>query len=276
MLSDKLRNRLSHLRRQTAAAGDVASPPPASAPAQLPVCFPEGSVRETAKGPIFAAEVSLRDVYADGARLREDYLAAFQRAAQLADEESLPGYLAPIVGADPSAAAFIDTETAGFHGRPLFLIGLAQFRKDEVILTQYFARDYAEEAGVLAQLAELLPRLELLISFNGKAFDWPFVRDRMVYHRVACETSFAHLDLLHPSRRRWRARLPNCKLQTLERYLCGRWRRGDIPGEEIPQRYHDFVRAGDARLIAPVFHHNRLDVITMIELLIALVRPAPS
>jgi uncharacterized protein YprB with RNaseH-like and TPR domain len=276
MLSEKLRNRLSQLHGQTAAAEDVASPALASAPAELPACFPEGSVRETAKGSIFAAEVSLKDIYADGERLGEDYLGAFRRAGQLAEEESLPAYLAPIVDVHPGAAAFIDTETAGFHGRPLFLIGLAQFREEEVFLTQYFARDYAEEAGVLAELAELLPRLELLISFNGKAFDWPFVRDRMIYHRVACETRFAHLDLLHPSRRRWRARLPNCKLQTLERYLCGRWRRGDIPGEEIPQRYHDFVRAGDARLIAPVFHHNRLDVITMIELLIALVSPAPS
>jgi uncharacterized protein YprB with RNaseH-like and TPR domain len=31
------------------------------------------------------------------------------------------------------------------------------------------------------------------------------------------------------------------------------------------------VHSQDPRLIAPVFHHNRLDLITMAELLIALV-----
>jgi hypothetical protein len=138
------------------------------------------------------------------------------------------------------------------------------------VLTQYFARDYAQEAALLAQFADLLPRVNLLVSFNGKAFDWPFIRDRMVYHRLRFHASFEHLDLLHLSRQRWRGQLPNCQLKTLERYLCGRWRNGDIPSHEIPQRYHSYVREQDARLIAPVFHHNRLDLITMIELLVAL------
>jgi len=31
------------------------------------------------------------------------------------------------------------------------------------------------------------------------------------------------------------------------------------------------VRGQDARLIAPIFHHNRLDLMAMMELLIALV-----
>jgi hypothetical protein len=239
-------------------------------------CFPEGGVCDTAHGRLFTCEVRLRDIYRGGVKLTKSYLSAFRTAASLETDE-LGRHLQALADADPETTALIDTETCGFHGRPLFLVGMVQYRGGYLTLSQYFARDYAEEAALLARLAEMVPEVRLLVSFNGKAFDWPFVRDRMVYHRLPCPQLNAHVDLLHPSRRRWRAVLPDCKLQTLERYLSGRWRSGDIAGAEIPQRYHDFVRRQDARLIAPIFHHNRMDLITMIELLVALVsRPAET
>ena len=63
-----------------------------------------------------------------------------------------------------------------------------------------------------------------------------------------------------------RRRTPNHRLQTLESFLCQRKRVGDVPGSEIPDVYHEFVRNGDARDIAAVFHHNRLDLLTMVQL----------
>jgi uncharacterized protein YprB with RNaseH-like and TPR domain len=233
--------------------------------------LPTAEARETPRGKVVVCEARLEDIHSNAPRLIRSYVDAFERAARLADEDLLPPFLEPLVCADPARAALIDTETAGLHGRPLFMVGLTRYHANDLVVTQYFARTYAEEAGLLHEFAGLLPDLDLLISFNGKAFDWPFLRDRMVYHRLSCDHLFAHLDLLHAARRRWRAHLPNCRLQTLERYLCGRWRGGDIPGDQIPQRYHDFVRQQDARLVAPIFHHNRLDLITMLELLAALV-----
>jgi hypothetical protein len=220
---------------------------------------------------VFACQVPLESIFADAARLTESYREAFRRARGLAKEGALLRHLAPLAEAEVEGTALIDTETAGWQGRPLFMIGLLRWAEGELVLTQYFARDYAQEAALLSQFAAVLPEIKLLVSFNGKAFDWPFVRDRMVYHRLQWEAEFAHLDLLHCSRSRWRSRLPNCRLQTLERYLCGRWRSGDVPSAEIPQRYHDFVREQEARLIAPIFHHNRLDLITMVEILVVLV-----
>ena len=274
MLSDRLKGHLSSLRRRQGSSDPVERGVAASLAgysADLSECFPEGAICETARGEIFACEVGLREIYADAPRLVQSYLGAFETARQLDTDNTLPSVLEPLSQADADTTVLIDTETTGLHGRPLFLIGLVRHRGRDLVVSQYFARNYAQEAGVLAKLAGLLPELALLISFNGKAFDWPFVRDRMTYHRLPCPASTAHLDLLHPSRRRWRAYLPNCKLTTLERYLCGRWRSGDIPGADIPQRYHDFVREQDARLIAPIFHHNRMDLITMVELLVALV-----
>jgi uncharacterized protein YprB with RNaseH-like and TPR domain len=219
---------------------------------------------------VFACEVPLTEIHSNAREVVEAYLGVFARAAEQVAVDGLPQHTQLLGKATPVTTALIDTETAGFHGRPLFLIGLARYDGEDLILTQYFARDYTQEAALLEQFAGVLSRTDLLISFNGKAFDWPFIRDRMVYHRLRSEPSFAHLDLLHPSRRRWRTQLPNCQLQTLERHLCGRWRRGDVPSHEIPERYHRYVREQDARFIAPVFHHNRLDLITMVELLVAL------
>jgi uncharacterized protein YprB with RNaseH-like and TPR domain len=281
MASDELKRRISLLHRglvtKRRPRGMGARRP--SVTSRLEEHLSGAGVCGTDRGSVLVCQVRLSDIYADADRLVQRYLDAFGWAARLVDDHALPRFLEPLARAHPDRAAFIDTETAGLHGRPLFMVGIARYGDDDVALTQYFARSYPEEAGLLHEFASVLGELDLLISFNGKAFDWPFMRDRMVYHRVACEHAFAHLDLLHPSRRRWRAHLPNCKLQTLERYLCGRWRSGDIPGDQIPQRYHDFVREGDPGLIAPVFHHNRLDLITMIELLSALVSgrpPTPS
>jgi uncharacterized protein YprB with RNaseH-like and TPR domain len=273
MVSEELKRRISLLQREdTSARGRHATGrKPSPTNSDLVSHFPEGSVCATERGDVFVCETPLGDVYSSSRRLRRRYLAVFKKARRLARRDQLPAFLDPLVESDAEGTVLVDTETVGFHGRPLFMIGMVRHIDDELVLTQYFARSYAEEAGILERFAALLPEVELLISFNGKAFDWPFVRDRMIYHRLACEPEFDHLDLLHPSRRRWRSELPNCKLQTLERYLCGRWRSGDIPGEEIPQRYHDFVREQDARLVAPIFHHNRLDLITMMELLIALL-----
>ena len=283
MLTEDLKRQLSGLRRgqpdpreAPVRARELAATTPRGGSSDLATCFPEGAFCATSHGEVFACRVPLSAVVSHAEQLTEWYRRAFLRARRLQEEETLPRFLGPMAEAEPESTVLIDTETTGFQGRPLFLIGLVQWGAEGLEVVQYFARDYAQEPALLAQLSGLLPETKLLVSFNGKAFDWPFVRDRMVYHRLSYTEEFTHLDLLHPSRRQWRARLPNCRLQTLERYLSGRYRSGDIPSAEIPQRYHDFVREQDARLISPIFHHNRLDLITMIEIMIALVATPPE
>lgn len=75
----------------------------------------------------------------------------------------------------------------------------------------------------------------------------------------------AHCDILHHARRKWRSRLPNCKLQTLELFLCGRQRTADIAGRDIPAAYHQYVRSKDAWPMRDVLHHNALDLATLLE-----------
>jgi uncharacterized protein YprB with RNaseH-like and TPR domain len=147
---------------------------------------------------------------------------------------------------------------------------------EDFVLRQYFARHYGEEAALIEAVAEACRGAEFLVTFNGKSYDAPFLRGRAVVHGVAVELPPRHLDLLHAARRRWREVLPDCRLQTLETWVCRRRRAGDVPSEEVPGLYHDYVRRGNAWRLVPVFHHNLLDVITMGEILRALFAPRPA
>jgi len=165
---------------------------------------------------------------------------------------------------------FLDLETTGLAGTPVFLIGTMECAADDFVLRQYFARDYSEESAILSLALERIGGKRLLVSFNGKSFDVPYVRLRAAVHGIPFARMPAHFDLLHEARRVWRRELPNCRLQTLESAVCRRSRYGDIPGHEIPEAYHAFVRTGDASEMIEVLHHNALDLITLADLMTRL------
>ena len=62
------------------------------------------------------------------------------------------------------------------------------------------------------------------------------------------------------------------RLQSLEVELLGLRRSGDIPGDEIPHVYFDWVRRRDARLMARVFEHNRQDIVSLAALAVFACR----
>jgi uncharacterized protein YprB with RNaseH-like and TPR domain len=72
--------------------------------------------------------------------------------------------------------------------------------------------------------------------------------------------------LLVHARRKWRGRFADNKLQTLETGALGITRTSDIPGHQIPEAYHEFVRSGCARQMHEILHHNRLDLLTLAAL----------
>jgi hypothetical protein len=172
-----------------------------------------------------------------------------------------------LIRAPAGSIVYLDLETTGLRSTPLFLVGLMYSEGDDLVLDQLFARDYTEEIAVLSFVSGMLQKRELLVTFNGNTFDVPFLVDRMTFHRLPVAIPRRHLDLLPVSRSMMKGRTPNHRLQTLERFVLGRKRTGDIPGSEIPGAYHEYVRTGDARRMAAVIHHNRLDLLSMMELI---------
>ena len=170
-----------------------------------------------------------------------------------------------------SRAIFIDTETTGLAGGTgtfIFMIGIGYFRGEHFHLWQFFARDYSEEMAMLYLADRLIQPFQYVVTFNGKQFDLPLLQTRYRLSRIdTLIHQLSHFDLIYPSRRIWRLRLENCRLSTLERSLLGVIRQGDVPGEEIPELYFDYLRSLNATLIARVFYHNAQDILSLVGLM---------
>ena len=167
---------------------------------------------------------------------------------------------------------FLDTETTGVQGGTgtcPFLIGLGFFRGDRFEVVQYFIRDFDEESSMLLALGKLLKQFDLIVTYNGKAFDLPLVENRCVLSRL--DRPFRHLshfDLLFTARRLWRASQGSCRLTALEGKLVGFERGPDIPGSMIPRAYFDYLRSSDASILKSVFSHNVYDVLSLAALMV--------
>ena len=173
-------------------------------------------------------------------------------------------------GEPRSGFAFLDLETTGLSATPLFLAGMLLERGGTLKAVQLLARDYSEERCLIGVLDGLLREAQVCITFNGKSFDLPYLRERAKYHRLPLESQPEQLDLLHHARRRWKHNLPDCRLLTLEWYILGRRRVGDVGGWEVPCIYHEFVHTKDATRLKGVLRHNLMDVLAMAELLVSL------
>lgn len=170
----------------------------------------------------------------------------------------------PACVADPRQWLFLDTETTGLMGGTgtyPFLVGIAWWDAGGLEVEQFFMREHSEEHSLLTALAERLAERRVLVTFNGKSFDWPLLETRYRMTRaIKPPAPSAHLDFLHPARTIWRLRLGSVRLAELEKHVLG-WNRGpDMISEMIPQIYFDYLRGGSPEPLVPIFHHNQMDL----------------
>jgi uncharacterized protein YprB with RNaseH-like and TPR domain len=188
--------------------------------------------------------------------------------------------LSLLAGCDsPGNLLFLDLETTGLAGGAgtyAFLVGCAWFDGATFRVRQLLLTTIAAERALLDAVTELADGSGTVVTYNGKSFDLPLIETRFLFHRM--DTPFAgvpHIDMLHPARQLWSDRggdsspVPRspgaggCRLSVLEQNLCGHLREFDVPGFEIPSRYFQYVRNGDARPLRAVLEHNRLDLLSL-------------
>ena len=182
------------------------------------------------------------------------------------DAEAL-GLLAPggcAEASDPRQWLFLDTETTGLMGGTgtyPFMVGIAWWDAVGLEVEQFFMRELSEEHALLLTLAERMAERPVLVTFNGKSFDWPLLETRYrMTRKIQSVAPRAHLDFLHPARNLWRARLGSVRLAELEKHILG-WHRGaDLISEMIPQFYFDYLRGGSPEPLVQVFLHNQMDL----------------
>src|SRR5579885_306022 len=163
----------------------------------------------------------------------------------------------------PHRWIFVDLETCGLHRETAlpFLIGLARWTDHGLEFEQLLARDYAEEPAILLEAASRLASFRVLVTYNGRHFDWPVLEAR---HRLLRAGDLPappfHLDLLPAARILWRAEIGSARLVAIERGILGLVRSDDIPGSLVAPLYRQFLREGDLNCLVPVINHNRDDL----------------
>jgi len=168
---------------------------------------------------------------------------------------------------DAGDLLFLDIETLGLFARPVILIGLGRLEQGSLTVRQYLLRSVGEEA---AALTALVPYLEAdgaaLVTFNGRAFDLPYIGERLTRHGIPADLALPHFDILYPARRRWGGTFGSCRLCALETGVLGIEREDDIPSRVVPEFYESYRRTNNPGPLVPVVEHNRQDIVSLARL----------
>lgn len=268
------------IRPLAKASSPVAGVPGSECGKPIPGILKLGEVVETTAGAHLRIRLPIDRLWSNGPQLvsgRQAYLHLRLAESRQAVEPTvvMEADFAALVAPMPERAMLLDLETCGLGGAALFLAGVLRQVEGVPTVELLMARNYAEEQAVLESLWQIVANQEVLVTFNGKSFDWPMVLDRSARYRMAPRVAgdaakLRHVDVLHHARRRWRRMLPDCRLQTLEQFVCRRRRSGDIAGNRIPAAYAEYVRTGFEREMEAVLYHNAMDLVTLLDVSLRL------
>jgi hypothetical protein len=166
----------------------------------------------------------------------------------------------------------MDIETKGLSNVPIILIGVAEIRGSRIVASQYFLRDYSEEANILEAYLTHLDEDSVHVTFNGKTFDLPFIKNRCRYNRIDADLNLPHLDLMYFAKNLWSEELPNCQLQTIEKEIFGIERVDDVPGQYIPGYWDTYHEQNNIGPVVPIIEHNAQDIISLASFLEKMYR----
>lgn len=268
----RLGKRLDTLRRQSGGAAPDAPTVPGDTAAlrqrleQLGRRAGKGN-RPAARKPITADSLAK----AAGGVVVDDHLILVERHWPL--EHQHGGYPLDLVRepanpiADlPPGTVYLDTETTGLAGGTgtlAFMVGIADVAPTSIRTRQWLISAFAGESAMLRLVADVLAEAQNVVTYNGGGFDLPLLRSRyrLTHGKALAEPQ--HTDLLHPVRRLFRDRWPDCRLATVERELLQFQRIDDTPGAEAPEAWRAFLAGDPAHRLAGVLHHNALDILSL-------------
>jgi len=177
----------------------------------------------------------------------------------------------------PEEIVFIDIETLGlYYIHPVFLVGMLSFKDGQGQVSQVLARNQAEERALLFETFNRLKQATIIVSFNGRSFDLPYLKGRMRFQGLSDQVNTFHFDLLRQARKSYRSQLPNCRLLTIERYLFNQERVDDLPGSEVAEYYQRYLETEDRGYLTPILEHNACDLLTMAKLLGLIITKLPE
>ena len=162
--------------------------------------------------------------------------------------------------------AFFDIETTGFDKDQdkVILISLGEFLDDSTYcVKQFFAEGLCEENEVLQRFKEHLSKFDVWCSYNGIAFDEPFIKRRMDKNYIDFSMPSNHIDLYRLIRPYYKQLgMERCNLKTVEKYL-GIERQDKIDGGISVQLYYKFLQSKKEDIKDVLMLHNYEDVLNL-------------
>lgn len=174
-----------------------------------------------------------------------------------------------IPGEENAQIGVFDIETTGLSPQngQVIIGGLITIAVNGLRIRQFFAEDDGEEEELLIKYKEALDEVDVLISYNGNSFDFPYLKYRLKRHGLDSYFGrFLSLDMYIVLKRysNFRKVIPNLKQTTVEEYLGIDGSRDDmIDGGQSVELYFRYLINKSEKLRDTMLLHNRDDILQL-------------
>lgn len=162
--------------------------------------------------------------------------------------------------------AYFDIETTGFDKDKdhVILISLGYWNEyGSFSIKQYYAEELSDEADILYSFGSDLGKFNRWCSYNGIAFDEPFIARRMEKNNISFTAPEEHIDLYRLIRPYYKQLgMERCNLKTVEKFL-GVEREDQIDGGMSVELYYQYLESKNDDLKDIIMLHNYEDVLNL-------------
>jgi uncharacterized protein YprB with RNaseH-like and TPR domain len=162
--------------------------------------------------------------------------------------------------------AYFDIETTGFDKDKdyIVLISLGYFTKEGTLkIKQYYAEKLEDEKKLLEAFGEDIKNFTRWSSYNGMAFDEPFIIRKTERYKLSCKLPLEHIDLyrlIRPYHKQ--LGMDRCNLKTVEKFL-GVDREDQIDGGISVELYNRYMETKEEEIRDIIMLHNFEDVLNL-------------
>jgi hypothetical protein len=162
--------------------------------------------------------------------------------------------------------AYFDIETTGFdrENNNIILISLGWYEDYyNFRINQYYAESLQEEYDILKSFGNDIKNFDIWSSYNGIAFDEPFIKHRLHKKNLEYDLPKEHVDLYRHIKPYYKKLgMKRCNLKSVERFI-GINRKDEINGGISVKLYEEYLSTGDTNLRDIIMLHNYEDVLNL-------------
>lgn len=162
--------------------------------------------------------------------------------------------------------AYFDIETTGFDRKNnnIILISLGWYEDYyNFTIKQYYAESLDEEYDVLKSFGEDIKNFDIWSSYNGIAFDEPFIKHRFYKKNLDYDLPREHIDLYRHIKPYYKKLgMKRCNLKSVEKFI-GINRKDEINGGISVKLYEEYLNTRNEQLRDIILLHNYEDVLNL-------------